>query len=625
MTRGEAGIVRVNHGASTSEKHADDRVCPRRLVSRAGLLVLITCASLLASAGVASAGFPSPPFNQCPPVGQDTSCATLITVNPDGSLSASNDPTQLPFDGDDDTLVGVENRSSSTVFSIELFGEGEEDIFGFDGDGLCAGYEPGPAGCPFGETGYEGPGTSFTAVSESEGTVNFIGGLAPGESRYFSLEGPITLKCSKTRCGGSSEQKPTTLTTSLSAGSQTGESISVSEGTAVTDHAALAGENALTAEGQVEYFVFSDSECQHFVAFAGTVSVSGGVIPASNAQTLPPGTYYWQAEYTGDIHNHASHSTCGSEVETVKTTPPPPPPSKIELGQASGGEHAGGAFSLTATASEAGAPDVGVPITFKVVGANPQTVSVVTNAAGQATFTYTGVQLGTDHIVASFVNKKGETVISSEATHTWVALPAPVLGKTVNVEVVKGIVLIELPAGAQLSSEQPLAVESVSKGVGFVPLTEARQIPVGSTLDTTRGVARLTTATASSTISQFGEFGAGIFTILQNRKQRGLSELRIVNNQSSRRVCATVGKKGAFISRHLSKKVLGRLEATAHGKFTTRGQYSAATVRGTVWSVSNQCNGTLTVVKRGVVAVRDFIRRKTITLFTGQHYLAKAP
>ncbi len=71
--------------------------------------------------------------------------------------------------------------------------------------------------------------------------------------------------------------------------------------------------------------------------------------------------------------------------------------------------------------------------------------------------------------------------------------------------------------------------------------------------------------------------------------------------------------------------MLGRLNANAHGHFTARGQYSAATVRGTIWSVANQCDGTLTHVKRGVVQVRDFRRRKTITLFTGQSYLAKAP
>ena len=76
---------------------------------------------------------------------------------------------------------------------------------------------------------------------------------------------------------------------------------------------------------------------------------------------------------------------------------------------------------------------------------------------------------------------------------------------------------------------------------------------------------------------------------------------------------------------HLSSKTLGRLNANAHGSFSAHGQYSASTVRGTVWSVANQCDGTLTKVTRGVVSVRDFHRRKTITLHSGQRYLARAP
>jgi hypothetical protein len=211
-------------------------------------------------------------------------------------------------------------------------------------------------------------------------------------------------------------------------------------------------------------------------------------------------------------------------------------------------------------------------------------------------------------------------------------LPEPALGKTANVEPVSGTVLIAVP-GAQASAASLLEVglssptaafESLSKGLHFVPLTEARQIPVGAVLETTHGVVAIETATASSHKPQFGNFGAGIFKLLQSRKQKGLAELNIMNAHSARQVCATLGKRAAAAAK-LSSKVLGRLNANAHGKFTTKGQYSAATVRGTVWSVTNQCDGTLTKVQRGVVSVRDFVRRKTITLFTGQHYLARAP
>ena len=90
-------------------------------------------------------------------------------------------------------------------------------------------------------------------------------------------------------------------------------------------------------------------------------------------------------------------------------------------------------------------------------------------------------------------------------------------------------------------------------------------------------------------------------------------------------MCATVGKRGKALAAKLSSKTLGRVNASGHGHFAVRGQYSAATVRGTVWSVANRCEGTLTHVVRGVVSVRDFRRRKTITLFTGESYLARGP
>jgi hypothetical protein len=38
--------------------------------------------------------------------------------------------------------------------------------------------------------------------------------------------------------------------------------------------------------------------------------------------------------------------------------------------------------------------------------------------------------------------------------------------------------------------------------------------------------------------------------------------------------------------------------------------------------VQDNCNGTLTVVRRGVVAVRDFVRDRRIILRRGERYLA---
>jgi len=85
----------------------------------------------------------------------------LIQIT-DNSNDVLADPSQGPFDGADDTLIGVLNSSSDTITSIQL--SSDTDLFGFDGDGLCTA-SPQPAGCPFGPTGYEGPDTSFAGIT----------------------------------------------------------------------------------------------------------------------------------------------------------------------------------------------------------------------------------------------------------------------------------------------------------------------------------------------------------------------------------------------------------------------------------------------------------------------------
>ncbi len=109
----------------------------------------------------------------------------------------------------------------------------------------------------------------------------------------------------------------TQVATTLTGAGHSGEKITVPEGAAVTDHATLSGAGAASATGTVEYRVYSDSVCTKLLAAAGTVSIAGGTAPPSGPQTLGPGTYYWQASYSGDANNNASTSECGAEVLTV--------------------------------------------------------------------------------------------------------------------------------------------------------------------------------------------------------------------------------------------------------------------------------------------------------------------
>ncbi len=145
-------------------------------------LAVMATAVLLSSAAMA-AGAQS--FSQCPAIQNDTSgCEFLINITAPGSfVVASSNPDLGPYDGSDDTLVGAFNSSNTTISSIHL--SSSEPIFGFDQDGACAAL----LGCMSPDTnGYGGPGVDFTVTDAFNGDVNFVGGLAPGGSAWFSLE-----------------------------------------------------------------------------------------------------------------------------------------------------------------------------------------------------------------------------------------------------------------------------------------------------------------------------------------------------------------------------------------------------------------------------------------------------
>ena len=148
----------------------------------------------------------TPPFTQCPHVGAAVTCSVLIYYDASGNTHTATDSSQPPYDNIEDSLVGIQNNSPNRIFFIRLK---NPDIFGFDNDGVCgtdpnsptgAPITPRPPGCPFGPTGYEGPGVSFTVYDSDNGTVSFVcpqfcepdgktpSGLLPGQSAWFTLE-----------------------------------------------------------------------------------------------------------------------------------------------------------------------------------------------------------------------------------------------------------------------------------------------------------------------------------------------------------------------------------------------------------------------------------------------------
>ena len=115
----------------------------------------------------------------------------------------------------------------------------------------------------------------------------------------------------------------TQISTVLSGGGQSGSSITVPSGTAVTDQATLAGDNITTAGGTVTYAAYTDANCTQGETSAGSKTVTDGSVAASDPLTLAAGTYYWQASYSGD-GTHNPTSSC-NEVLTVQAAANQPP------------------------------------------------------------------------------------------------------------------------------------------------------------------------------------------------------------------------------------------------------------------------------------------------------------
>ena len=226
------------------------------------------------------------------------------------------------------------------------------------------------------------------------------------------------------------------------------------------------------------------------------------------------------------------------------------------------------------------------------------------------------------------------TTYGPDQTFTTSAEPppgSPTLGKTFNISVVSGTVLIKI------------------NGV-FVPLTELTQIPNNTEIDALHGTIELTTAInggshpiadtaakrgkhkkgSAAVKTQRGAFGGAIFKISQARLGRngGLVTLALVESAfagaPSYSTCTAHAAAEASAA-SLSSKTLQLLRASAHGRFTTKGKYAAATVRGTKWTIADQCNGTLVHDLTDSVAVTDFVHHKTIILHAGQSYLASKP
>jgi hypothetical protein len=178
----------------------------------------------------------------------------------------------------------------------------------------------------------------------------------------------------------------------------------------------------------------------------------------------------------------------------------------------------------------------------------------------------------------------------------------PMLGSSVVVHAVAGRVLIRRPGSGR-----------------FARMATRAEVPFGSEIDASHARIALTSALPSER-TQTGRFGGGRFQLRDGRK--GYVDFYLRGRACPRsRPHAHVGSASAASARRRRRN---HLWGHDHGgRFRTHGRHSQATVRGTRWLVADRCDGTLTLVTKGSVVVRDTVHHRRLVLHAGERYLAR--
>ena len=213
-------------------------------------------------------------------------------------------------------------------------------------------------------------------------------------------------------------------------------------------------------------------------------------------------------------------------------------------------------------------------------------------------------------------NRKG-TVYGPDVQFKTEALPrppAPVLGKSINIAPVNGLVLIQLQGQV-------------------VPLTQRRQVPADTEIDALQGSLKVIAAKAPVAshatrhahagrhrhgVTQRGTFGGAVFGFSQTAggTANGLVGLTLIEgvfkDAPTLATCKTASPS----------RTLETLTADARGTFITRGHYGAVSASNARWTITDRCDGTLARDTAGSLLIRDLAHPKLIVLHRGQSYLA---
>jgi virginiamycin B lyase len=254
-----------------------------------------------------------------------------------------------------------------------------------------------------------------------------------------------------------------------------------------------------------------------------------------------------------------------------------------DYGHATESEYVGNGISMLTVASEVGGLLPATTYHFRLVATNDS-----------------GTSYGSDKVfeTAAVVAEPSTNAPAPEPE------PEPEFGKTVVAEP-EGTVRVKAPGG------------------GWETMAPGTEMPVGATFDTRRGAVNVTSKGCRGR-NQTGKFGGGLFTLRQPRGACGRVDIYLRGGSFAG--CRHVGTPGKATraSASRSSRVRRLWGRDKGGRFRTHGRHSQATVRGTRWLTLDRCDGTLTRVTNGSVAVRDYARHRTVVVRAGHSYLAKS-
>ena len=177
---------------------------------------------------------------------------------------------------------------------------------------------------------------------------------------------------------------------------------------------------------------------------------------------------------------------------------------------------------------------------------------------------------------------------------------------------------------SQLSGEvivrvpQAVGGEAPSEGGGadgsIARISGTANLPLGSVINSTRGASGSSGDGARSArlaTSGPGPFVSAKWTTARFLTLRGSLDCGATASSPSPKAEASARRR--------------RLWGNSNGgDFRTRGGYSSAAVRGTKWLTVDRCNGTLTVVREGIVQVHDYGNGRRVLVRAGKSYFARA-